>query len=77
MRTCDQPALGWTVVLRRQPAHIVQGWAEGGYADVFELIYRYCGDRPAWTTATSHPSLCGSVGTPDRGRRWTWARGPR
>ena len=57
MQTCDQPAPGWTVVLRRQPARTVEGWAEGGYADVFELIYCYCGGHPAWTTATSHPEL--------------------
>jgi hypothetical protein len=46
MQTCDQPALGWTVVLRRQPARIVEGRAEGGYTDVFELICCYCGDHP-------------------------------
>jgi hypothetical protein len=46
MRTCDQPALGWTVVLRRQPVRIVAGQAEGGYTDVFELICSDCGDHP-------------------------------
>jgi hypothetical protein len=46
MQTRDQPALGWTVVLRRQPARIVEGRAEGGYTDVFELICCYCGDHP-------------------------------
>jgi hypothetical protein len=46
MRTCDQPALGWTVVLRRQPVRIVDGQAEGGYTDVFELICCDCGDHP-------------------------------
>lgn len=40
MRTCDQPALGWTIVLRRQPAPIVEGQSGGGYPDVFELICR-------------------------------------
>jgi hypothetical protein len=46
MRICDQSALGWTVVLRRQPARMVAGQAEGGYADVFELICADCGDHP-------------------------------
>jgi hypothetical protein len=46
MRTSDQPALGWTVVLRRQPVRIVAGQPEGGYADVFELVCCYCGDHP-------------------------------
>jgi hypothetical protein len=46
MRTCDQPALGWTVVLRRQPVRIVEGRPEGGYTDAFELICCHCGDHP-------------------------------
>jgi hypothetical protein len=37
---------GWTVVLRRQPVRRVEGRAEGGYADVFELICCDCGDDP-------------------------------
>jgi hypothetical protein len=37
---------GWTVVLRRQPVRIVEGRADGGYADVFELICCDCGDDP-------------------------------
>jgi hypothetical protein len=37
---------GWTVVLRRQPVRRVEGRAEGGYADVVELICRDCGDDP-------------------------------
>jgi hypothetical protein len=37
---------GWTVVLRRQPVQMVEGRAEGGYADVFELICCDCGDDP-------------------------------
>jgi hypothetical protein len=45
MRTCDQPALGWTVVLRRQPAPGVEGRPAGG-TDVFELICCDCGDHP-------------------------------
>ena len=32
--------------LQRQPARIVNGLFEGGYADVFEIICPDCGDRP-------------------------------
>jgi hypothetical protein len=46
MRTCDQPALGWTLVLRRQPVRTVESWPEDGYTDVFELICCDCGDHP-------------------------------
>ena len=42
----SQPGLGWTVVLRRQPARIVDGQPEGGYTDVYELICCECGDNP-------------------------------
>ena len=46
MQTCDQSRYGWTVVLRRQPARLVEGRAEGGYADVFEIVCCDCGDHP-------------------------------
>ena len=46
MRTYEQPALGWTVVLRRQPARLVEGRPEGGYTNVFEIICCDCGDHP-------------------------------
>jgi hypothetical protein len=46
MATRDQRGDGWTVVLRRQPARMVAGQPEGGYADVFELICCDCGDDP-------------------------------
>ena len=46
MRAPDQPALGWTVVLRRQPVRIVEGQPEGGYTDAYELICCECGDHP-------------------------------
>jgi hypothetical protein len=42
----DEPALGWTLVLRRQPVRLVAGHAEGGYTDAYELICCYCGDDP-------------------------------
>jgi hypothetical protein len=46
VETCDQSRLGWTVVLRRQPARIVNGQPEGGYTDAFEIICCHCGDDP-------------------------------
>jgi hypothetical protein len=46
VQTRDEPGLGWTVVLRRQPARIVDGQPEGGYTDVFEIICCDCGDHP-------------------------------
>ena len=44
--TFGRPGRDWTVVLRRQPARIVAGHAEGGYTDVFEIICCDCGDNP-------------------------------
>jgi hypothetical protein len=46
MQTHDEPALGWTLVLRRQPVHLVEGRPEGSYADSYELICWDCGDDP-------------------------------
>jgi hypothetical protein len=46
MAAHDPPGDGWTVVLRRQPARIVEGQPEGGYTDVFEIICCDCGDDP-------------------------------
>jgi hypothetical protein len=46
MASGDQPGDGWTVVLRRKPARIVQGRPEGGYTDQFEIICCDCGDHP-------------------------------
>ena len=46
MPTYDQPTLGWTVVLRRQPVRIVEGQPEGGYTDAYELVCCDCGDHP-------------------------------
>jgi hypothetical protein len=46
VETYDEPTLGWTVVLRRQPVRIVEGRQEGGYADAYELICCDCGDDP-------------------------------
>jgi hypothetical protein len=57
MATCDPRVDGWTVVLRRQPARIVEGRAEGGYADVFELICCDCGDDPDLSYREVSPRL--------------------
>jgi hypothetical protein len=44
--TLNQPAVGWTVVLRRQPVRIVEGHVQGGLTDAYELICCSCGDHP-------------------------------
>jgi hypothetical protein len=46
MTTFGQPGRDWTVVLRRRPARVVAGRAEGGYTDLFEIICCDCGDDP-------------------------------
>jgi hypothetical protein len=46
MATRDQSGNGWTVVLRRQPARMVEGWPEGGYTDQYEIVCCDCGDHP-------------------------------
>lgn len=46
MNDRTQPGLGWTVVLRRQPARMVGGRSEGGYTDAYELVCCDCGDDP-------------------------------
>ena len=57
MKTCDQPGHGWTTVLRRQPARIVEGQPEGGYTDAFELICCDCGDDPDLDYSEISPRL--------------------
>jgi hypothetical protein len=44
MVTGDQPGDGWTLVLRRQPARIVEGQPAGGYTDAYEIIC--CDNHP-------------------------------
>jgi hypothetical protein len=44
--THDQPRPDWTVVLRRRPARIVAGRADGGYTEQYEIVCCYCGDDP-------------------------------
>jgi hypothetical protein len=46
MQVDEELALGWTVVLRRQPARLVEGRPEGGYTDRYELVCCDCGDDP-------------------------------
>lgn len=46
MATTDPPDSNWTVVLRRQPARLVEGQPEGGYTDMYEIICGDCGDDP-------------------------------
>ena len=57
MQTYEQPALGWTVVLRRCPVRIVEGQVQGGYADTFEIICCDCGDHPDWDYRDVSPRL--------------------
>jgi hypothetical protein len=47
----------WTVVLRRQPARLVAGQAEGGYTDAFEIICCDCGDHPDLDYGEVSPEL--------------------
>ena len=51
----DPPVDGWTVVLRRQPARVVDGRAEGPYSDAFEIICCECGDDPGLEYAEVSP----------------------
>ena len=63
VRTDDQPGLGWTVVLRRQPARIVEGRVHGYYTDAWELVCCDCGDHP-------------DLDYPDVSPELQWIRGP-
>ena len=57
MEALEEPALGWTVVLRRQPVHLVESRPEGGYTDDYELICCYCGDNPDLDYRDASPAL--------------------
>jgi hypothetical protein len=57
MMTGDQPGLGWTVVLRRQPVRMVAGRPEGGYTDAFEIVCCECGDHPDLDYTEVSPEL--------------------
>ena len=56
MATRDQPG-GWTAVLRRRPARIVEGRPEGGYTNTFEIICCDCGDHPYLDYSEVSPEL--------------------
>ena len=53
----SQGGPGWTVVLRRRPARIVESRPEGGYTDEFEVICCYCGDHPYLDYREVSPAL--------------------
>jgi hypothetical protein len=57
MATHDQRTDGWTAVLRRQPARIVDGRPEGPYTDAFEIICCDCGDDPGLDYHEVSPEL--------------------
>ena len=57
MKTRDQPRHGWTTVLRRQPARIVDGQPQGGYTSAFEIICCHCGDNPDLDYGEVSPGL--------------------
>ena len=58
-----QPGHGRTAFVRRQPARIVDGRAQGGYTGLFELICPGCGDNPYVDYSEVSPQL-------------QWLRGP-
>ena len=71
MATRDQPGDGWTAVLRRQPARMVEGRPEGGYTDLFEIICCDCGDHPYLDYCEVSPGAsAGPRAIPDRGRHY-------
>jgi hypothetical protein len=45
------------VVLRRQPARLVEGQPEGGYTDVYGIICFDCGDQPGLDYREVSPRL--------------------
>ena len=57
MTAHDQPRDDWTVVLRRQPAHVIDGQAQGPYTDAFEIICCDCGDDPGLDYREVSPRL--------------------
>ena len=57
MATRERPGDGWTAVLRRQPARMVEGRPEGGYTDLFEIICCDCGDHPYLDYSEVPPEL--------------------
>ena len=62
MATGDQPRDSWTVVLRRQPARMIEDRPEGPYTHAFELICCDCGDDPDLDYRDVSPELQGVRG---------------
>ena len=58
-----QPGHGSEAFLRSQPVRIMDGRAEGGYTNEYELICPNCGDRPDLDYSEISPRL-------------QWLRGP-
>ena len=54
---CGQPEIGWTVVLRRQPARIMEGRPEGGYTSAYEIVCCDCDDHPGLDYREVSPQL--------------------
>jgi hypothetical protein len=57
MNDQGEPGPGWTVVLRRRPARIVEGRPEGGYTDEYEISCCDCGDNPGLDYREVPPAL--------------------
>jgi len=55
--TVDQRRRDWDVLLRRRPARLVGGRAEGGWTDEFEIVCRECGDDPDLDYRQASPEL--------------------
>jgi hypothetical protein len=51
------PNHGTDASLRRQPVRIVEGRAEGGYTEAFEIICCDCGDHPYLDYSQASPRL--------------------
>jgi hypothetical protein len=60
--------LRWTLVLRRQPVHLVEGRPEEGRTDAYELICGDCGDDPG-LDQRDIPPACGQHGRLQHGQR--------
>jgi hypothetical protein len=57
MTAQDQPRYDWTVALRRQPAHVIDGQAQGPCSGPFEIICCDCGDDPGLEYREVSPRL--------------------
>jgi hypothetical protein len=77
VRTHEKPALGWTVVLRRQPVRLVDGRPQAGYTDVYELICCDCGDDPDLDYRDVSRRGAGPAGVPRCGEQWPSVSHPR